>query len=274
MKEPSRNILLVVQYDGTDFAGWQYQTNARAVQNVVHEVLEGIVEHPVTLRASSRTDAGVHARALPVCFTTTSSIPILGIQRGLNARLPADVSITESREVPQRWRPRDASVAKTYRYQLLFGEARRPLLERYSWHARRTTPDVGAMRDAGKLMLGTHDFSGFRSSRCTSRSTIRQMHRVELVRDETDPLLSIMITGNAFLQNMVRIIAGTLVAVGAGRFPADRVTEVLESGDRTRAGMTAPPQGLTLWQVHFDGYPRVGKPGPSPPPLDPLDGGG
>lgn len=280
---PHRTVLLLVEFDGTGFAGWQTQLNQRTVQQVLSEALETMTRHRVVARASSRTDAGVHALAMPVTFDTTVDIPPRGFQRGLNARLPPDVAIRRAREAPPGWRPRDAAVAKTYRYRWLAGPSRRPLERRDRWDVRRPL-DVDAMRQGAKQLVGDFDFSSFRSSSCVARTTQRRMYRVDVESaegrgaelplgfdsaqgedgaDDKDDgvwqLGSIVVTGNAFLQHMVRILAGTLVEVGRGRRPPGWVGEVLAARDRSLAGPTAPPHGLTLERVHFTGYPRVGK---------------
>lgn len=256
----TRNVLLLVQYDGTDFHGWQLQASDRTVQGVLHEAVRSMVHHEITLHGSSRTDAGVHARALPVSFETTRPIPVLGFMRGLNGVLPDDVAVVEAREVPAGWRPRRAAVAKTYHYRFQQGPTRQPLVARSSWHLRGAL-DLAAMRDAAGRLLGYHDFGAFRSTRCDSRSTQRCMHRLDLVESVLAgaPLVTLEITGNAFLRNMVRIVAGTLAAVGLGRQEAASMETLLTSGDRRLAGVTAPARGLTLHEVHFDGYPRLGK---------------
>ncbi len=276
---PRRTVLLLVEFDGSDFAGWQIQRNQRTVQGVLGEALGRMVGHPVTARASSRTDAGVHALAMPVTFDTTVAIPPLGFLRGLNALLPPDVAVRRARDVPPGWRPRDAAVAKTYRYRWLAGPSRRPLERRRRWDVRRPL-DVEAMRQAAAHLVGDFDFSSFRSSSCGARTTQRRIYRVNVEASEERgaelPLAfedasgdgdddgawqrgSIVVTGNAFLHKMVRILAGTLVEVGRRRHPPGWVAEVLAARDRTLAGPTAPPHGLTLERVHFTGYPRVGK---------------
>ncbi|MGM0574489.1 MAG: tRNA pseudouridine(38-40) synthase TruA [Myxococcota bacterium] len=266
-----RTILLFVQYDGTEFSGWQQQRNARTVQAVLREAVEAMLHHPVALHGSSRTDAGVHARALPVSFETERTIPPSGFLRGLNSHLPSDAAVVDVQERPPGWRPRDAAVAKTYRYQYQVGIAPLPLVRRQCWHVRRDTLDLEAMRDAASRLVGEHDFSAFRSAACDARTTRRRMYRVDVERGPGSPIVRLTVTGNAFLRYMVRIMAGTLFEVGAGRRPPAAVDALLAQGHRPRAGVTAPPGGLTLMEVHFEGYPRLGK-APSPL-LDEVRGG-
>jgi tRNA pseudouridine38-40 synthase len=257
-----RNLLLTVQYDGTAFSGWQHQPGQRTVQGELATTVEGMVGHPVELWASSRTDAGVHARAMPVSFETTSTIPEGGFLRGLNARLPEDLSISDVRPFPLGLRPREAAVAKTYHYRVQLGP-RRALSGRQAWWLRQPRCDIDAMRSAAAHFLGEHDYAAFRSVHCDAKSTRRCIHAVTLTRDEDD-LLTIAITGNAFLRNMVRVMAGSLVAVGLGRRPPAWVGTLLATAVRDDAAQTAPAHGLTLHTVHFDGYPRIGKRAPSP----------
>ncbi len=267
-----RNVLLTIQFDGTDFVGWQMQRGHRSVQGVLNDAVEEMVGHPVTLYGSSRTDSGVHARALPVNFETPSAIPLQGFVKGLNGLLPADVGVIDAQERPVGWRTRFESVAKTYVYRVQLGAARWSIHTRTAWHARWPQLDLAAMNDAAEAMLGVHHFGAFRSSRCVSHSTQRRMYSIEVTRRDDVPIVEIRALGNAFLHNMVRIMAGTLVSVGRGQLGRADVERALESQERSHAGPTAPAAGLTLWEVYFEGYPRLGKPvGDSAPPK-PVDG--
>jgi tRNA pseudouridine38-40 synthase len=253
-----RNFLVMAQWDGTAFSGWQLQPGTRTVQGTLGDAVEAMVHHPVDLHASSRTDAGVHARAMPVTFETPRTIPAIGFESGLNTHLPFDLSVLSVREIPLGWRPREHSVAKTYTYELQLG-ARRAITHHRTWWLKQARLDLAAMRDAAKLLCGEHDFAAFRARGCNANSTQRALHRITLPDPDADEVVSIEVIGNAFLRNMVRIIVGTLVEVGVGRRPAEWVGEVLAGRDRTRGGPTAPACGLTLTEVHFDGYPRLGK---------------
>lgn len=260
-----RNILLVAQYDGTDFAGWQHQPEQRTVQTTLAEAVRKIVVHPVELFASSRTDSGVHARMMPVTFETERDhIRPSGFIKGLNSLLPADLSVIDAREVPLGWRPRDAAVAKTYTYRLQLGP-RHALSQRFTWWRPKARLDIAAMRDAAALLVGEHDFAAFRSIHCDAHTTKRRIYVLDVSEPSVDRVVTIVLTGNAFLRNMVRIIAGTLVEVASGQRSAASVAQALTSGIRTDAGPTAPACGLTLTEVHFEGYPRLGKRGAPPP---------
>lgn len=256
-----RNILLTVQWDGTDFAGWQLQAGQRTVQGELIAAAERMVRHPVQLFGSSRTDSGVHAEAMPACFETTRNIPCDNFVKGLNTALPGDVSVLDAREIPLGHRARDLAVAKTYTYRLQLGP-RRALTERTAWSLKRDHFDLAAARLAASHLIGEHDFSAFRSAQCDAKSTRRMIHALDILTPDqtgTPGLHAIVVTGNAFLRNMVRIIAGSLVDVGLSRRTPEWVAEVLRSGDRRRSGQTAPARGLTLTKVHFEGYPRLGK---------------
>lgn len=257
----TRTLLLTVQYDGTAFHGWQHQPGLRTIQGALREQLEAMVHHPVMPYASSRTDAGVHARALPVAFDTLRSIRRHGFMRALTATLPEDVAVLSVEDRPLGFRPRYASVAKTYRYRYLLGPSRRPLVDRYAHFVGYPRVDLDAMREASRFLLGDHDFSAFRSAHCDSVTTRRCLHAISLSEPNDDDVATLEVTGNAFLRHMMRIIAGTLLDVGLGRRPPESVTAPLASGDRREAGVTLPACGLTLMTVHFDGYPRLGKPG-------------
>jgi tRNA pseudouridine38-40 synthase len=255
--------MIIAQWDGTAFSGWQLQAGQRTVQATLATAVEAMVHHPVVLWASSRTDAGVHARAMPVTFETTSLIPARGFAEGLNTHLPADLSVLAAEERPPGWRARAYAVAKTYTYRLQLG-ARRPLTHPQSWWLKRHTLELAAMREAASLLCGEHDFSAFRAASCDAKTTRRALHQIAIGEPDRDQGVAIEVIGNAFLRHMVRIIVGTLVEVGCGRRPVAWVGEVLAGRDRNRAGPTAPGSGLTLTEVHFEGYPRLGKRAPTP----------
>lgn len=265
-----RNILIIAQWDGTGFSGWQFQPGQRTVQGAVAEAVEKMVHHPVELWASSRTDSGVHARAMPITFETTRDIPPLGFANGLNTHLPPDISILAAEERPLGWRAREHAVAKTYTYRLQLG-ARRAITQRQTWWLKRKDIDLLAMREGAAALLGEQDFAAFRAHGCDARTTLRHIHRITIPEPDHDEVVAIEVVGNAFLRNMVRIIVGTLIEVGVGRRSPRWVGEVLAGRDRNRAGPTAPGGGLTLTEVHFEGYPRLGKRAPTVAPLaDPV----
>ena len=255
----TRNICLTLQYDGTDFCGWQRQDGLRSVQGDVEAAIASMVHHPAKLGACSRTDSGVHAFAMPANFRTTRDIPLVGFLRGLNDALDDDVAVTDVREVPLSWDARDRAVAKRYRYRYLLGESPKPLWGRRSWWIRRQSLDVDAMHAASQHFLGSHDFSAFRASKCVAKTHRRLMHACEVSHAPEGDQVIFSVIGNAFLTHMVRIMAGTLLRVGLGQSEPDEICDILGSRERARAGMTAPARGLTLEGVYFEGYPRIGK---------------
>lgn len=256
----ARNVLLVAQWDGTEFAGWQKQPGARTVQGTLEDALVAMVHHPVSLYASSRTDSGVHARAMPITFETTTHIAPRNFLRGLSTILPPDLSVIEARDVSRDWRPRDQAVAKTYTYRIQLGP-RRPHLSRFAWWLGWRPFHVERMRAAAESFLGEHDFAAFRSAQCDAHTTKRRIYQIDITAPDPDELVTITVVGNAFLRNMVRIMVGTLTEVAFGRREPSWVADLLVHGDRTRGGQTAPSHGLTLTAVHFEGYPRLGKRG-------------
>ena len=246
-----RGIRLTLEYDGTDFAGWQRQpAPARSVQALIEDALAEMTGARTILRGAGRTDAGVHARAQVAVFETESAIPAPAFMRGLNAMLPRDIGVLDASEVAPDFEPRRAARGKHYAYRLWNRPARSPLHARWSWHILHPL-DVAAMTEAAGALLGEHDFTSFRAAGCDAKHPVRVMRRAELVREEPD-LIAIHLEATAFLRGMARIVAGTLVEVGLGRRPAAEVADGLGARDRSRAGRTAPAHGLTLERVIFD----------------------
>lgn len=243
-----RTILLLLEYDGTDFAGWQLQPNGRSVQEVVEAALAGLLGEPVRLHAAGRTDAGVHACAMPAHFTTERNLPLRAFRDGLNRLLPPDVAVHAAYEMPATFHARFGARAKWYRYTIDRRAVRSPLDGRRSWQVRGVI-DLVAMREAAALLVGEHDFAAFRTSGCAARTTVRRLDAVDLVEDGT--LLHIDVRGSGFLRNMVRMLVGTLVAIGLGKRPITDIVRLLANEPGTRAGATAPPHGLCLISVDY-----------------------
>lgn len=246
-----RNIKLTVEYDGTGLSGWQRQDNAPTVQGHLEQALAPLVGHATPVAGASRTDAGVHALGQIARFRTDKPIPLHGIRRGCNGLLPRGIAVVNAEEVGDDFHPRFSATGKHYRYLLVARPDRSPRWSTWSWHRPRPL-DLAAMQRAAAAMVGEHDFSGFRAIDCTSKSTIRRIDEVAVTAPEPG-LLSVDVRGNAFLRNMVRIMAGTLVDVGEGRLDQAQMPDIIASLDRTRAGQTAPPHGLTLMSVRYDG---------------------
>jgi tRNA pseudouridine38-40 synthase len=249
-RDRSRHVLLWIQFDGTDFAGFQRQAEGiRTVAGTLEAAWLRMLGEVAIARTSSRTDAGVHARRMPVLVRTDKSVPARGLMLGLNAHLPEDMAVIAADDVPAAFDVRADAVGKRYVYRVTVGEARWPLQRRHAWHVRGPL-DLGAMQQGASHFAGIHDFSAFRAVGCTAASTVRHLRGVEVAQPEPH-LLTVTVDGNAFLLNMVRIIAGTLVDVGRSRLDPLAIPQILASLDRTRAGQTAPSHGLTLDEVFY-----------------------
>jgi tRNA pseudouridine38-40 synthase len=244
-----RRVKLVLAYDGTAYRGFQVQPNGPTIQAVLEEALGRLLQEPVRLRPAGRTDAGVHAREQVVDFADSARRPLGVIIRGGNALLPSDIRILSADEVRPEFDARRHATEKEYRYFLHTSPVASPFFLRYAWHIERPL-DFGAMREALGGVVGEHDFAAFRSQGCTARTTVRTLFRAELA-EALPSLHYVAVSGSGFLRHMVRAIVGTLVAVGEGKIPPERMGEILDRRDRTRAGPTAPARGLFLWRVTY-----------------------
>jgi tRNA pseudouridine38-40 synthase len=241
-------ILLTIAYDGTNYSGWQVQPNGLAVQQVVEDALEQLLGERVQVRSSGRTDAGVHARGMVAAFTTCRDIPLRAFVEGTNRFLPDDIAIQNAITVPARFRPIGDALAKHYRYTILNRVIRSPLDRLYSWQVREPL-DISAMMDAARYFVGKHDFSAFRASNCVARTTVRRVDAVDVSIQEGFIIIDVI--GEGFLKYMVRVMAGTMVDVGRGRFEPEYVRWLLNDRDRKKAGVTAPACGLCLMKVFY-----------------------
>ncbi len=239
----------MLEYDGTGLAGWQRQKNGPSVQEKLETALTEMCGTPITVSGASRTDAGVHALGQVASFQTSATIPLFGFRRGLTSKLGPQVAVLSAEEVAPGFHARFSARGKRYRYVLLCRPDRSPLLRDRAWH-RPLPLDLAAMRAAAVPLIGEQDFSAFRASGCTARHAIRAIHSVTITEVGRE-LLHLEVAGNAFLRNMVRIVAGTLVEVGEGRIRAADVAEILRSKRRERAGRTAPACGLYLLEVLY-----------------------
>ncbi len=245
-------VLLTVAYDGTRFSGFQYQENGMAVQNVLEEALAGLEKRFIRIKGASRTDAGVHARGQRVFFTSPLNIPDKGYLRGLNALLPGDVGVTAVHRVPETFNPR-LTGGKRYEYVIRNSRIPDPMASRFEYPVYASLDEV-LMREAARHILGTHDFSCFQAADCGRTETVRTIRAIEVIRE--GDLLRIGVSGTAFLKNMVRILAGTLLEVGRGYMAPDAVVDIITRGDRREAGPTLPARGLTLMEIW---YPSLGQ---------------
>lgn len=244
----SRRIKLEVAYDGTNYCGWQIQPNGVTVQELLEHALSKVLKEEVRVLGASRTDAGVHASANVAVFDTDARIPAGRIAFAANTWLPRDIRVQSSIEVPHDFHPRFTDTIKTYEYKILHRTFPDPIRRLYSMHYYGPL-DVEAMRSAAALLTGTHDFLSFCASTKDVKGTVRTIYKTELI--EEGDMLTLRITGNGFLYHMVRIIAGTLLEVGKGSFPAGHVGEILAAKDRGAAGPTARACGLTLIGIRY-----------------------
>ena len=243
-----RTLRFVVEYDGTDFAGWQRQAGPRTVQQCLEEALEAMVGQRVLVRGAGRTDAGVHADGQVASAVVNTAIHTTGLLRGLNSHLPPDMAVLDVADAPEGFDARRAARGKVYRYLVWNHVTRSPRWRRDAWHVRAPL-DTHAMREAAAVFVGQHDFRAFRAADCERKNTVRIIRSFEVTRQGA--LVACEIEGTAFLKNMVRIMVGTLVAAGRGELDPDGVRALLARGDRTRSGVTAPAHGLTLLRVIY-----------------------
>lgn len=264
---------LTLAYDGTAYAGWQRQPQARTrkptIQRQIEEALAEVLRERVRLSAAGRTDAGVHAAGQVASFTTTRGIRPANLVRALNTRLPGDIRVCAAEEMPAGFDARRHAVSKTYRYAIWTGGEPGPFFRHLVWHVPFVL-DIEQMQAAARLLEGEHDFAAFQGRGSRVKTTVRQVSRSEIVEVHVDAaqpvplvaappppgrtgqLLRYEVTGTGFLRHMVRAIAGTLVDIGRGRRCAGAIAAILASRDRTRAGMNAPAHGLMLWEVGYD----------------------
>ena len=243
-----KRILLTVEYDGTNYAGWQRQINGLAVQQVLEEALQKATKERIVVTGASRTDAGVHALGQAVHFDTESRIPPEKYPFVLNTMLPRDIRVHTGREVPEGFHARFMTCGKRYTYRIV--NSRHASAIRRNTHVHVPLPlDLAPMQEAAKQLLGTHDYAAFQAAGGTAKTTIRTITSAELVRLGDEIILTV--EGDAFLYNMVRIIAGTLIEIGLGRRSVNAFSEAYETLNRLSLGVTAPPQGLELTKVYY-----------------------
>ena len=243
-----RRILLSVEYDGTAYAGWQRQINGLAVQQLLEEALAKACGHPVTVTGSSRTDAGVHALDQKVHFDTGSRIPPEKYPFVLNTMLPGDIRVTDAREVPPDFHARFLTSGKVYTYRIWNARHGSALRRNTFWHIP-VPLDEAPVLTALPVLLGKHDFAAFQAAGGTAKTTVRTIRGAELAVAGHEWILTV--SGDAFLYNMVRIIAGTVAEIGLHRLEPDAFEKAFESRNRLVLGMTAPAHGLELTKVLY-----------------------
>jgi tRNA pseudouridine38-40 synthase len=261
-----RGVRLTLAYDGTAFAGFQRQPDTRTIQSELEAAITRVTQTPVVVRGAGRTDAGVHAEGQIVAFDTERDLPPRRWLLAINRYLPDEIAVQAVSECAPGYNPRFDALDKLYRYLFYLGLARAPLLRHRAWHltragsasdlaepsSRACTLDLPAMRETAALMVGTHDFRAFRAGDDVRTNSQRSLHRVELIEAfrEQPHVLALEVCGSAFMKNMVRIIAGTLLAVGRGRLsPADVAALLQPTATRSLLSETAPAHGLTLVHV-------------------------
>lgn len=272
-----KRIRLIISYDGTNYVGWQVQKNGLAVEQVINEHLSKLLGEEITIIGASRTDSGVHALGNVAIFDTETRIPPEKIALAANQSLPDDIKIVRSEEVPSDFHPRYANCRKTYQYNILNSRVNLPLKRLYTDYVYYEL-DVSKMRQAAAYLIGEHDFEAFSSAGGQQKSSIRTIDSISIESEPLDPvafvsgnipsagepqaeeqrsgdfspkLVHITVSGNGFLYNMVRIIAGTLEKVGMGIYPPEHVKEILESRDRSLSAPKASARGLTLVGIEY-----------------------
>mgnify|MGYP003275645721 FL=1 len=243
-----KRIKLTIAYDGTNYCGWQIQPNGITVEEVVNKALQKLTEEEIQVIGASRTDSGVHALGNVAVFDTETTIPPERISYALNQRLPDDIVIVKSEEVASDFHPRYCDCSKTYEYHIL--NTRIPIpTKRLTNYFVSYELDIDKMRQAASYLVGEHDFVSFCNVRTDVEDTVRTITELEILKNGEE--ITIRISGNGFLYNMVRIIVGTLIRVGRGFYEPEKVKEILAAKDRKAAGVTAPPHGLMLVEIRY-----------------------
>lgn len=249
MEDTKKRVMLIVAYDGTNYCGWQIQPNGNTIEGELNRALSELLGEKIIVSGASRTDAGVHSCGNVAVFDTTARMPAEKMSYALNQRLPEDIVVQCSKKVPLDFHPRHVKSKKTYEYRILNREFRDPnrRLDTYFYYRHL---DVHAMREAAGYLVGEHDFKSFCSIHAQVETTVRRIYALTV--DKKEDIITIRITGNGFLYNMVRIIAGTLIRVGTGEYKPEQIPEILAVKNREMAGPTAPAHGLTMIGIEYE----------------------
>ena len=239
----TKRVMLVVAYDGTNYQGWQVQPSGNTIEDELNRHLSALFMENIKVIGASRTDSGVHALGNLAVFDTSARMPAEKIAYALNQRLPEDIRIQQSVEVATDFHPRHIDTRKTYEYRITCGEFPIPTKRLYSFFTYHQL-DMNSMKQAATYLIGEHDFKSFCSTAAVVETTVRTIYDISVTKQQED--IVIQVTGNGFLYNMVRIIAGTLMEVGKGKIQPAQMKDILEAKDRTAAGSTAVARGLTL----------------------------
>lgn len=249
-KSPIRNIKLVIEYDGTNYHGWQVQKGQISIQEVITRAIKKVTNKSVTLCGAGRTDSGVHAVGQVANFFTTSKLPTQTMLRAFNANLPSDIVIKKAVEVPESFHARFRAKKKTYFYTILNAPTRSALRRSSVWFINNKKLEVDLMRKGASFLKGRRDFRAFTSKSTKEDNCVRKIYSLRITRQNS--FVYIKITGDGFLYNMVRAIVGTLVQVGRKKILPKEVKKILNSHDRKRASATAPAQGLCLQKIAYE----------------------
>lgn len=254
-----KHIKLTLQYDGTDYSGWQVQKKERTIQQIIEDAIYTVTGERLRITGAARTDAGVHAFAQIAAFKTQSNLEPRVFLRAINANIPHDIRVINTEGCSEDFHPRYSAKNKTYSYRISHKGAYAVFLRRYSWQIPYQL-NSDSMREAAGCLIGTHDFSCFRASGCSSKNPVRTIFKIEISEFSSVefinfkfnvPLIKISIQADAFLMHMVRNIVGTLVEIGRGKQPVSYTKEVLGLKDRRFSGPTAPAQGLFLEEIVY-----------------------
>ena len=244
-----RNIKLIIKYDGTKFKGWQRLKNdENTLQGKIEDTLSMILDEKVEIIGSGRTDGGVHALGQVANFKTASNISIKDLHHYLYTYLPTDIVVEKIVQVEDRFHSRYNAKAKTYQYKVYNHKYHDPFLKKYSEHVKDKL-NIDSMKKASEYLIGEHDFTSFAASKSKKKSNVRTIYSIDIVK--SGKVIDIVVRGNGFLYNMVRIIAGTLIEVGQSNIPPERMKDILNSKKRSLAGQMASSKGLYLVEVEY-----------------------
>jgi len=241
-------VALGIEYDGTDFSGWQVQPNQRTVQGCLQQALSKVANHEVKVTAAGRTDSGVHALSQVVHFDTSSQRPERNWILGLNTNLPKDINIIWARDVDDEFSARFSALRRSYRYLLINRVSRSAVHANRMWWYFKPL-DIQRMQEAANQLVGHHDFSAFRAKDCQAKNTMKTMELIKVSRQ--GDCIAVDVVAQSFLHHMVRNIVGVLVAIGEGKEPIEWAKQVLDSQDRGQGGITSPPEGLYFMNVEY-----------------------
>ena len=243
-----RNVRLLIEYDGTDYAGWQWQKNDRTIQETLSKAIGQVIQEPIKLYGASRTDAGVHAQGQVANFKTTSDIPSEQLLHAINFYLPHDITVKNASDTTESFHAQYGAKSKVYQYTL-FNDWIRTSLNRNFCLVCGFRLDMDKMIEATKAIIGTHDFTSFTTKARCEKHRIRTVKKLDITKEE--PYIYFTVEADGFLYNMVRTMVGTLIEVGRGKFTAERVKDILDAKNRGLSGPTAPAKGLCLIEVNY-----------------------